>query len=61
MFDDTCYFVECNNQADAEHVAAALNSHPAQRWFTARAFPDTKRPVTARLLNDLNLDALTGR
>ena len=61
VFDDTCYFVGCDSQADAEHVAAALNSRPARRWFSARAFSDMKRPVTARLLNDLNLDALVGR
>lgn len=58
MLDDTCYFLPCQTQEEAEFIAALLNSEPAREFFSAFIFWDAKRPITAKILNKLNLMAL---
>jgi len=60
VFDDTCYFLPCADRAEAERRAAGLNSETARDFFRAHVFSDNKRPVTARLLSRLDVDALSG-
>lgn len=58
VLDDTCYFLPCQSQEEAVFIAALLNSEPAQEFFSAFIFWDAKRPITAKILNKLNLMSL---
>jgi hypothetical protein len=58
VLDDTCYFVPCETQAEAELVASLLNSEPAREFYSAFAFWDAKRPITVELLRRLDLRKL---
>ena len=58
VFDDTCYFLHCQSQAEAVATADMLNSHVAREFFSAFVFWDAKRPVTVELLQRLDLSAL---
>ena len=55
LLDDTCYFLPCETEADADALIELLTSKPATEFLSALAFWDAKRPVTARLLNQLDL------
>ena len=59
MLDDTCYFYPCRHEQEARDLATILNSPEANDYFEAFIFPDAKRPITARLLNHLDLGKLT--
>jgi hypothetical protein len=58
VLDDTCYFLACDCEEEAAYLASALNSRPAQEFYSAFMFPDAKRPVTVELLRRLDLLAL---
>lgn len=58
VLDDTCYFLPCNSQAEAEFMSYILNSEPAKEFLGASIFWDNKRPITAEVLHRLNLRAL---
>ncbi len=58
VLDDTCYFMPCQTQEDAILIAGMLNSKIAREFFSAFVFWDSKRPVTAELLQRLDLLAL---
>ncbi|MGH9802689.1 MAG: SAM-dependent DNA methyltransferase, partial [Blastocatellia bacterium] len=58
VFDDTCYFLACESQAQAETVANLLNSDAARRFISALIVWDNKRPITVDLLRQLNLITL---
>ena len=60
VFDDTVYFLPCPGRREAERLAACLNGDEAQGFFRARLFSDTKRPVTAGLLGEIDLQRLAG-
>jgi len=60
VLDDTCYFYPCKSAEECHAVAALLRSAPAQELFSSLIFWDAKRPITARLLNQLDLDSLAG-
>jgi len=55
MLDDTCYFYPCRDEQEAQDLARLLNSSEASDYFSAFIFPDAKRPITAGLLNRLDL------
>jgi hypothetical protein len=55
VLDDTCYFVPCHSQQEAELIAAVLNSAVAREFFASRIFWDEKRPITLGVLSSLNL------
>ena len=58
VFDDTCYFLSCENEDEATCLAEILNSQPAKEYFSSLIFWDAKRPITMDLLRSLNIDAL---
>lgn len=58
VFDDTCYFLPCQTQAEAEYLGTLLNSSIAQKFYKAFVFWDAKRPITAELLRRLDLRRL---
>lgn len=58
VLDDTCYFLACGNQAEAEAIAKLLNSEPAKLFLSAFIFWDAKRPITVDLLRQIDLVAL---
>lgn len=58
MVDDTCYFLPCDSRAQAEALSCALNGELAQKFFKARVFWDSKRPITKALLASLSLSRL---
>jgi hypothetical protein len=58
VLDDTCYFVPCQSEQEANHVSALLNSAPAREFFSAFIFWDAKRPITIEILRRLDLRAV---
>jgi hypothetical protein len=58
VFDDTCYFLACKDQKEAYALAKVLNSPPAKEFYNSLIFWDGKRPLTAEILNSLDVDAV---
>lgn len=58
VLDDTCYFLPCQNEAEAQLLVSLLNSEPARQFYEAFIFWDAKRPITAKILRKLDLFAL---
>jgi hypothetical protein len=58
VLDDTCYFLPCATQLEAELIAELLNSSVAYEFFEAFIFWNDKRPVTAKLLRKLDIGRL---
>jgi hypothetical protein len=58
VLDDTCYFFPCQFQEESELLHHLVRSDPAIEFWSALIFWDSKRPITARLLNSLDLAAL---
>ena len=60
VLDDTCYFIPCRTERDADTLAGLLDSEPARGFFRAFVFWDAKRPITVQLLSRLDLRRLAG-
>jgi hypothetical protein len=58
VFDDTCYFFPCDTEAECRTLHTLLQSEPAREFFSSLTFWDEKRPITAELLNLLDLHLL---
>lgn len=58
VLDDTCYFLACESQSQAEAVSALLNSPNVKDALSAFIFWDSKRPITTDVLNRLDLPAI---
>ncbi len=58
VFDDTCYFVPVTSARQAAALTALLNSTVCQKAIEALAFWDSKRPITKKLLQRLDLRAV---
>ncbi len=58
LFDDTCYLLSFEDEAEARIVTAILNSPPCQEFVSSLVFTDSKRPITVELLQRLNLHAI---
>jgi hypothetical protein len=58
LVDDTCYHISCKYADEARLLASVLNGPVAAEFYGAFVFWDAKRPVTADLLNRLDLAAL---
>ncbi|MBI3466830.1 MAG: SAM-dependent DNA methyltransferase [Planctomycetes bacterium] len=58
VLDDTSYFLPCNTKEHADYLASLLMSPPAQSFYSAFVFWDAKRPITADLLQRLDVRAL---
>lgn len=55
ILDDTCYFIPCTNKREANFLASLLNSSIAKAFFSSFIFWDSKRPITANILSQLDL------
>lgn len=56
VLDDTSYFLPCESEEEARSVERQLLSEEVQEFFRALVFWDSKRPITAEMLNQLRLD-----
>ncbi len=61
MLDDTCYFVPCQFAEQAAILAAALNSEDCVAFVNSLVFLDSKRPVTKKVLQRIDLSAVLMR
>jgi hypothetical protein len=55
MLDDTCYFIPCKHEAQAQLLLNLLNSEAVQQFLRANLFSGAKRPITKRLLQRIDL------
>jgi hypothetical protein len=55
MLDDTCYFIPCSSEKEANFLCELLNSDVCQRFLKSLVFFDAKRPVTIDVLNRIDL------
>jgi hypothetical protein len=58
VFDDTCYLVPCSSEEQAQLVFALLKTDAAKSLILSLIFPDSKRPVTKKLLQRIDLTAV---
>lgn len=58
VFDDTCYFIPFQTEGEARIVERLLLSDPCQELIHAMAFDDSKRPITAEILQRINVAAI---
>jgi hypothetical protein len=61
MLDDTCYFLSFDSFEEASLVANILNSEFVKKFLRATVFPDSKRPITKKLLKRIDLHAIASR
>jgi hypothetical protein len=61
MLDDTCYFSPFDSLEEASLVADILNSATVKDFLKATVFLDSKRPITKRLLQRIDLHAVASR
>ena len=61
MLDDTCYFVPCHDPRQAALLASILNGDLCLQLFQSLVFWDSKRPITRRVLQRVDLKALLER
>ncbi len=61
LFDDTCYFFSCDDQEECDVLFDLVSSRSAIEYFSSLVFWDSKRPITASLLNSLDLKRLAMR
>ncbi|GAC1569477.1 MAG: class I SAM-dependent methyltransferase [Polyangiales bacterium] len=58
VLDDTVYFLPCDTRDEAEGLRALLHSESAQTFYRSYIFWDAKRPITAEILQRLDLQRL---
>jgi len=58
MLDDTCYFVPCKTPEQAALLASLLNQPEATNVINALVFTDSKRPITKKVLQRIDIFAL---
>jgi hypothetical protein len=61
MLDDTCYFVPCDSAEQAAILTAVLNHESCLSFLNSLIFLDSKRPVTKRVLQRIDLSAVFSR
>lgn len=61
LLDDTCYFLPCDTETDCDLLVELLTSPTAVQFYSSLIFWDAKRPITAKLLNQLDLRLLAQR
>lgn len=57
VLDDTCYFFPCRSEDECRVLCELVRSTPAQEFWSSMIFWDAKRPITAGILNRLDLAA----
>jgi len=58
VFDDTCYLFPCDSEEESDVLYELVSSLVATEFWSSLVFWDSKRPITAKLLNVLDLAAL---
>lgn len=58
VLDDTCYLFPCQSREECELLHTLVQSGPAKEFWSGFIFWDAKRPITAKILNLLDLAAL---
>jgi len=58
IVDDTCYFFPCQSEEECNLLYDLVMSAPAREFWSAFIFWDAMRPITAQLLNTLDLARL---
>jgi len=58
VFDDTVYVAACETDAEAMSLFKALQTPTSVSYFKAFVFWDAKRPITAEILNRLDVGQL---
>jgi hypothetical protein len=58
LFDDTCYLAPCSSAEQACILAALLNEPACLSFLNSLIFLDSKRPITKKVLQRLDLAAL---
>jgi hypothetical protein len=61
MLDDTCYFIPCDSAEQGAIITALLNEESCLSFVNSLIFLDSKRPVTKKVLQRLDLSALLHR
>jgi len=56
VLDDTCYFLGFDTMEQAEFIHRLVSSDTIRRFIESIVFLDDKRPITASLLNRINLE-----
>jgi len=55
MVDDTCNFLSCNTEAEADLLFSLLTGKDVELFLNSLIFWDSKRPITTQILNSINL------
>lgn len=58
VLDDTCYFISCASENEANKTCTLLNSTAGQEFFKSFIFWDAKRPITVDILQKLSFSKL---
>ena len=58
LLDDTCYFFPCDSEEECLALYELVSSPLALEFWSSLVFWDSKRPITAKLLNLLDLAGL---
>ena len=58
VLDDTCYFFSCNTEQECQTLHQLVQSKEAHEFLSSLVFWDAKRPITAQILNALDLKVL---
>jgi hypothetical protein len=58
IVDDTCYFLPCNSENEANYLCHLLNSDPCQQFISSLVFFDSKRPINVDILKRIDLKKL---
>lgn len=59
VLDDTCYFLPCDSEEQADEVLERLATKDAQAFLNSIIFWDAKRPINADVLQRLNLSQIS--
>ncbi|SFV51353.1 modification methylase NspV [hydrothermal vent metagenome] len=59
MLDDTCYFIPCNSEEEANYWVGLLNSDEMQKFLYSLIFIDAKRPITVEILKRIDMAKLS--
>ncbi len=58
MLDDTCYFIPCGSEEEAEFWQNELNSEDCVKFLSSLVFFDAKRPVSIEILRRIDFPTL---
>jgi hypothetical protein len=58
VLDDTCYFIPCKSELEANKICSLLNSEISKEFFGAYIFWDAKRPITVDVLQKIDISKL---